>query len=211
MRWQVLPWAPAGAVAGGDDVEIEAVQRLDGLRDNPLVDAAEMQAAQDRMQLDAGKARARMRQHIDHAGMAAGREDDQALAPHVHGDEALVHQELVGLPALAVFGAAMLAGQARLEAAGARDFAADEHRVARDRLHLARGDDAAAICLQGGNRRHILHRSERTVRQFGGAAAEHVGMHVARDVAPAVAVAHKLQRAQHGAGMIPVAVSILPA
>jgi hypothetical protein len=96
------------------------------------------------------------------------------------------------LPALAVFGAAVLAGQTRLEAARARDLAAHEHRVAGDRLRRTRGDDPTAVGFEVGDRRHVLHRPEGTVRLLGGPAAEHVGVRVAGDVMPAIAVAGEL-------------------
>ena len=41
---------------------------------------------------------------------------------------------------------------------------------------------------------------------FGGTGAKHVGMRVVRHLATAIAVPHDLQRPQHGAAVIPVAV-----
>ena len=58
------------------------------------------------MELLAGEAVADVAQHIDHVGMAAGAEHDQALAANVHRDEALVDQQRVVFPARAVFAAA---------------------------------------------------------------------------------------------------------
>src|SRR5438128_1515349 len=82
----------------------------------------------------------------------------QALVAHMEGDEAFVDQQLVELPALVVERAAMLAGHADLEAAAARYLAADVDGAVRDRLRIARGDDAATLRRERGLRGHVLHQ-----------------------------------------------------
>ena len=138
--------------------------------DDVFVDAAEMQAAQHAVQLDVGEARPRVGEHVDHAGVAARREHDQALAGDVHRDVALVHQELIEFPAFAVRGAAMLTRQAHLEAADSsgsrRSRTPCRRRWAAGR---ARAGDLAAMRFQIGDRGHVLHRPKGPVGQPGGA------------------------------------------
>lgn len=54
-------------------MSFELRQRLDGPGDDRFSAAAEMEAAQDRMQGNIGKARPGVRQYVDQARMRAGR------------------------------------------------------------------------------------------------------------------------------------------
>src|SRR5215510_10565231 len=78
---------PAGAVRRGDQLEVEGLEGVDGLRNDRLGRASQVEAAQDAKEGDAGKPLRRVRENIDQAGVRTGREDEQALVRQVDGDE----------------------------------------------------------------------------------------------------------------------------
>lgn len=106
---------PAGVVAGEKVAHIDGTQPLDGLRDDALHDAAEMQAAHHGVDRHVGEQAAGLGADVDDAGMRAGAEHDESETRHVHDHHALVHQERIGRPLLRIVLAAELVLAALLE------------------------------------------------------------------------------------------------
>ena len=100
----------------------------------------------------------------------------------------------------------MLPEESSLESRDAGDLAAHVDRVARDQLGLCSDDHASAVRSQCGDAGDVFHQPHGAVGQFRRARAKHVGVRVAGDGLPAVAVPDHLQGPQHGAGVIPVTV-----
>ena len=84
-------------------------------------------------------------EHVDHSGVRARGEHDHALAGDVHRDEALVHDQLVELPAGAIECLAVLSLETAFEARHARDFAADVSHPVEHELRLGRVDHVRAV------------------------------------------------------------------
>jgi hypothetical protein len=144
--------------------------------------------------------------HIDHTGMGAGGEDDQSLVLRIHGEEALVQNQRVRLPALAVLALPVLAGHAPLIGRHARDLAADMEHVVEDGLGLRRAHHVGAMLRQLMNGGDIGESAHRAVRELQGAATEHARMHIGRHIAPAISQANQIEGAEHAAAMVPMAV-----
>jgi len=100
---------------GRNGLEIERAQCVDCLRNDALVFTGEMESAHDTDKAIAGKAIARVRHHVDDAGMRARGEHDDAAVLHSHRDEALVQEQRIGLPILPVLRAAVLSWHPGLE------------------------------------------------------------------------------------------------
>ena len=85
-------------MAGGDDLNVVLTQGVDGLRNDLLVGAGEVQAAHDAVHGNAGEALAGVAHDIDDAGMRAGGEHQQPAVPDPHRQEALALFEALGMP-----------------------------------------------------------------------------------------------------------------
>ena len=143
-------------------------------------------------------------QHIDDAGMGAGGEDDQPLALDVHGDGALIHDQGIGLPPLAVLGPPMLADHALLEGGQARDLAADVEHGVENCLRLGRIDHRCPALGQLIDAGHIDEGPHAAVRRLQSPRAEHAGMHVGRHIAPAIGQGDEIEGPKHAAAVIPM-------
>jgi hypothetical protein len=102
-----------------------------------------------------------MAAHVDNAGMRAGREHDQPLASDIHRQPALVHQELVRLPAIG--GPLHVSGKAALETGYARNFAADVKQPVQEDSRLGRDNHFGAEIRKLGNAGHIVHPAHSAV------------------------------------------------
>jgi hypothetical protein len=174
--------------------------------DDALLRSREMEAADDAVEGRLAEARPGVLEHVDDASVRAGGEDEDALARHVHRHEALVHDELVELPAGAVEGPAVLPSETPFEGRDAWDLAADVRHAVEQQLWLGGVDHARTMRAERLDARHILHGTHRIVAQLYRACAEHVRMRVVGNLAPAVAISNQPESAQHGAGVVPVTV-----
>ncbi len=109
-------------MTGGDDVELEAFQRLDRLRDDASWSPRDAGRPARGAATPGKHSRAWASTLITPAWLQAV-STTRPLPFHIHRDEAFVDQKFVRLPASAVLGAAVLAGQAGLERRAARDLA----------------------------------------------------------------------------------------
>ena len=83
--------APTGAVAGDDVRDAKWPQPIDGVRNDSLHDAAEVQPAHDAVDRNVGEEIAGMETYVDDARVRARAEHDQSQMAHVRHQHALVH------------------------------------------------------------------------------------------------------------------------
>ena len=168
-----------------DDVpDIEGPQRFDGLRNDVLHHAAEMQPAHDGMNGDSGEELADVGADIDDSGMRAGAEDDEAQPAQMRGHEALVHQEGIGLPGRLAVGPAEMIGASGLEGGDPRDLAAVVEMPVQKQALLGVVHHHRAMRLHFLGRRDIGDRNDLAVSQFDPALVEHAGVHMHARPAP---------------------------
>ena len=86
-------------MGGGNCRQAKLPHALDGFRNDLLIPAREVKPAHDGMEWLTGKAVLGMLEDIDHPGMRAGREYDQAFVLDVSGDPALIHEQWIRFPA----------------------------------------------------------------------------------------------------------------
>ena len=95
---------------------------------HPLADrivARQVEAASNCIERDRRETGLRMFENVDDTCVRAGREYDNAFAAHVNGQKALVHDERIIFPRLAVLAPSFVAGEPLLVARHAGNLAAD--------------------------------------------------------------------------------------
>jgi hypothetical protein len=81
----------------------------------------------------------------------------KSLLTDVHGNETLVHDELIELPAFSVEGSTVLARQAGLKWRDPGNFTADVGCTLKDQLRFGGTDDQSTMRTQSIDPWHILH------------------------------------------------------
>jgi len=124
---QCVDRAPAGAMGGGNRLQLEGAQRGYGLGNDAFVAAREMKAAEHAVKRLVYETVPGVRHYIDDAGVGTSRKDRDAPSTNDGGDEPLVENQRIGLETAAP--EAVMSREARLVRGHPVDSAAGEEEA----------------------------------------------------------------------------------